>query len=124
MSAERTISEAARELALPERTLRRYLEQFRAWVPTRRRGRVRVLDAAALDVLRLVREHLVAGKTLAEVERLLAEHQAEELAALRAEVGQVAEALAHLDMVEAPRAPLGTLSKARRILDFIEKKLR
>jgi len=73
VSAERTLSEAGHELALPERTLRRYLEQFRAWLPVRRRGRVRVLDADAVAVLRLVREHLVAGKTVVEVERLLVE---------------------------------------------------
>ena len=75
MSAERTLSEAGHELALPERTLRRYLEHFSAWLPVRRRGRVRVLDADAVAVLRLVREHLVAGKTVVEVERLLVERR-------------------------------------------------
>lgn len=75
VSAERTLSEAARELALPERTLRRYLDRFNPWLPVRRRGRERVLDAESLDVLRLVREHLVAGRSMAEVERLLVERR-------------------------------------------------
>lgn len=72
---ERTLAEAARELALPERTLRRYLDRFKPWIQARTRGRTRLLDADALDVLRLVREHLVAGKTVVEVERLLVERR-------------------------------------------------
>ena len=88
MSAERTLSEAGHELALPERTLRRYLEHFSAWLPVRRRGRVRVLDADAVAVLRLVREHLVAGKSASEVERLLVERRGRVIDASSAEPEQ------------------------------------
>jgi len=152
---ERTLAEAARELALPERTLRRYL-----------------------DVLRLVREHLVAGRSASEVERLLVErrgrvidasgaepaqatlaradfehqalevrrlregvglllehleseradrarlldlveHQAEELAALRQVVAQVAEDLLQGRQEEPPETPQGPFHALRRILGFI-----
>lgn len=184
---ERTLAEAARELELPERTLRRYLERFKPWLQVRTRGRARLLDADAVAVLRLVREHLVAGKSASEVERLLVErrgrvidassaepeqatlaradfehqalevrrlregvglllehleseradrarlldlveHQAEELAALRQEVGQVAKALLHLEerregppetLESAPEAPQGPFHALRRILGFI-----
>lgn len=42
---ERTLAEAARELALPERTLRRYLDRFKPWIQVRTRGRTRLLDS-------------------------------------------------------------------------------
>lgn len=129
---ERTLAEAARELALPERTLRRYLDRFKPWIQVRTRGRTRLLDADALDVLRLVREHLVAGKSASEVERLLVErrgrvidassaepeqatlaradfeHQALEVRRLREGVGLLLE---HLESERADRA---------RLLDLVE----
>lgn len=176
---ERTLAEAARELELPERTLRRYLERFKPWLQVRTRGRARLLDADAVAVLRLVREHLVAGKSTEEVAAILAErrgrvidassaepapatlaradfehqalevrrlregvglllehleseradrarllelvkHQAEELAALRQQVGQVAEAVAHLE--GPPETPQGPLHALRRILGLAGKK--
>jgi DNA-binding transcriptional MerR regulator len=129
---ERTLAEAARELALPERTLRRYLDRFKPWIQARTRGRTRLLDADALDVLRLVREHLVAGRSASEVERLLVErrgrvidasgaepaqatlaradfeHQALEVRRLREGVGLLLE---HLESERADRA---------RLLDLVE----
>ena len=126
-SRDRTLAEAARELALPERTLRRYLERFKPWLQVRTRGRARLLDADAVAVLRLVREHLVAGKSTEEVAAILAErrgrvvdassaepapatlaradfeHQALEVRRLREGVGLLLE---HLESERADRARL------------------
>lgn len=81
----------------------------------------------ALEVRRLregvglLLEHLESER--ADRARLLdlVEHQAEELAALRREVGQVAKALLHLEERREgpPEAPQGPFHALRRILGFI-----
>ena len=148
-------------------------------VPSEELEHLQAVADVVAHLLRLVREHLVAGKSASEVERLLVErrgrvidassaepapatlaradfehqalevrrlregvglllehleseradrarllelvkHQAEELAALRQQVGQVAEAVAHLE--GPPETPQGPLHALRRILGLAGKK--
>lgn len=131
MIGERTLPEAARELGVPERTLRRHVAAFGSWVPVRRVGRRGFLAPEAIAVLRLVRDLLAAGRTVAEVRaelagsaplHLVAEPEAPAPLARREDVAGVAAELARLrtgvgllvELLEQERA------ERRRVLEELQ----
>lgn len=66
-----SVGEAARRLGVPERTLRRYLDRHRPYLPTRRNGRVLMVDAGALPTLATIRDAYRRGLTAEQVEARL-----------------------------------------------------
>jgi len=67
-----TVPDAAREMGLPERTLRRYLDRHGGYVRTRRSGRSVLVAAEDLPVLGRIRQLYAAGRTEEGVEEALA----------------------------------------------------
>lgn len=63
-----SVIEIARELNLPESTVRYYRDRFRNYVPATKRGGRKVYDEQALEALRIVAEGLRKGETAATVE--------------------------------------------------------
>lgn len=110
---ERTVADAARALELPERTLRRYLAAYRAWVPVRHRGRLRLLGPEALEVLRQVRALHDDGRTVPEVLEHLADSGAPVLVDSSANPGGV---LARRDDVAGMAAELARLREGIGLL--------
>lgn len=67
-----TVPDAARELGLPERTLRRYLDRHGGYVRTRRSSRSVLVAAEDLPVLGRIRQLYAAGRNEEEVAEALA----------------------------------------------------
>ncbi len=68
-----TIREIARELALPESTVRYYRDAFSAFLPSVGTGRRRRYPAEAIPLLRLVAEGYAQNRPRPEIERALTE---------------------------------------------------
>lgn len=68
-----TIREIARELALPESTVRYYRDAFSAYLPSVGTGRRRRYPAEAIPLLRLVAEGYAQNRPRPEIERALTE---------------------------------------------------
>ncbi len=68
-----TIREIARELALPESTVRYYRDTFSAFLPSVGTGRRRRYPAEAIPLLRLVAEGYAQNRPRPEIERALTE---------------------------------------------------
>lgn len=68
-----TIAEIARQLGLPESTVRYYRDRFEAFVPSVGEGRTRRYRPEAVEVLRFVADAMRAGVPAEEVEAALRE---------------------------------------------------
>jgi len=63
-----SIADIARELSLPESTVRYYRDRFKNYVPAVKKGQRKFYDDQALEALRIVAEGLRKGETAATVE--------------------------------------------------------
>jgi DNA-binding transcriptional MerR regulator len=68
MSKHYSIADIARELSLPESTVRYYRDRFKNYVPAVKKGGRKVYDDRALEALRMAAEGLRKGETAAAVE--------------------------------------------------------
>lgn len=73
MSEWVSVAEAARRTAVPERSIRRYVDRHSHWLPTDRRGRALMLDAEALPTLQRIRDLYAGGLNADQVEEALSQ---------------------------------------------------
>lgn len=66
-----SIADIARELDIPESTVRYYRDRFKNYVPAVKKGGRKVYDNQALEALRIIAEGLRKGETAATVEEQL-----------------------------------------------------
>lgn len=63
-----SIADIAKELNLPESTVRYYRDRFKNYVPGTKKGQRKFYDDQALEALRIIAEGLRKGETAATVE--------------------------------------------------------
>jgi len=68
MTKYHSIADIAKELNLPESTVRYYRDRFKNYVPAVKKGQRKVYDDQALEALRIIAEGLRKGETAATVE--------------------------------------------------------